>query len=189
MRGTPSPEEVDGLAHDYKGMKAYLRRLQPRAPSDLARLLPGAPADAVDLLDSMLKFLPEDRPSLDTVLDHAYLRKTAAEARAVSEAERSARPAFLPPSETAVGPAMSRIEDDDAWERVAQHKADRDMSNVLWKLVEKFPTELAPRGGLFGSPRRKPTWCRGVALVAATAPRRRRDRPTPSQRKRRQASL
>ena len=50
-----------------------------------------------------------------------------------------------------LGPAMSRIEDDDAWERVAQHKADRDMSNVLWKLVERFPSELAPRGGLLGS--------------------------------------
>ena len=49
-----------------------------------------------------------------------------------------------------MGPAMSRIEDDDAWERVAQHRADRDMSNVLWRLVERFPSELAPRGGLLG---------------------------------------
>ena len=148
VRGTPSPSEIDSLEHDYKGMKAYLRRLQPREPSDLARLLPGAPADAVDLLDSMLKFLPEDRPPLDEVLKHRYLARGESDA---SGGGRSSERTFLPRSDTAVGPAMSRIEDDDAWERVAQHKADRDMSNVLWKLVERFPSELAPRGGLLGS--------------------------------------
>ena len=35
-----------------------------------------------------------------------------------------------------------------AWERVAQHKADADMSLMLWKFVERFPSELSPEGGL-----------------------------------------
>ena len=103
------------------------------------------PSDCVDLLDKMLTFLPEDRLSLDEALQHPYLQGLPE-----GKLERDGSSGFLEPSETAVGPAMSRIEDDDAWERVAQHRADRDMSNVLWRLVERFPSELAPRGGLLG---------------------------------------
>ncbi|EGB08103.1 hypothetical protein AURANDRAFT_5892, partial [Aureococcus anophagefferens] len=73
VRGTPSSAEVDALEHDYKGMKAYLRRLQPRAPSDLARVVPNVDPSALDLLDKMLKFLPEDRLSVEDILDHEYL--------------------------------------------------------------------------------------------------------------------
>ena len=142
---TPTPAEIDSLEHDYKGMKAYLRRLQPRQASDLHRVLRGVPSDCVDLLDKMLTFLPEDRLSLDEALQHPYLQGLPE-----GKLERDGSSGFLEPSETAVGPAMSRIEDDDAWERVAQHRADRDMSNVLWRLVERFPSELAPRGGLLG---------------------------------------
>ena len=145
VRGTPTPAEIDSLEHDYKGMKAYLRRLQPRQASDLHRVLRGVPSDCVDLLDKMLTFLPEDRLSLDEALQHPYLQGLPE-----GKLERDGSSGFLEPSETAVGPAMSRIEDDDAWERVAQHRADRDMSNVLWRLVERFPSELAPRGGLLG---------------------------------------
>ena len=145
VRGTPTPAEIDSLEHDYKGMKAYLRRLQPRQASDLHRVLRGVPSDCVDLLDKMLTFLPEDRLSLDEALQHPYLKDIQE-----TDIQRQGSSGFLEPSETAVGPAMSRIEDDDAWERVAQHRADRDMSNVLWRLVERFPSELAPRGGLLG---------------------------------------
>jgi len=174
VRGTPLPAEVDSLEHDYKGMKAYLRRLQPRAPSDLGRLVPGAPPEALDLLDRTLKFLPEDRLSTRAILEHPYL------AGGAGEDEGLKAPRHLQPSITAVGPVLSQIEDDDAWERVAQRKADQDMSNVLWKLVEKrgaasffvgrpgggragmstlgarrgnaprYPAELAPGGGLVG---------------------------------------
>ena len=153
VRGTPTPAEIDSLEHDYKGMKAYLRRLQPRQASDLHRVLRGVPSDCVDLLDKMLTFLPEDRLSLDEALQHPYLQGLPE-----GKLERDGSSGFLEPSETAVGPAMSRIEDDDAWERVAQHRADRDMSNVLWRLVER-PSELAPRGGLWAmrsSPRCRP---------------------------------
>jgi len=108
-------------------------------------VLRGVPSDCVDLLDKMLTFLPEDRLSLDEALQHPYLKDIQE-----TDIQRQGSSGFLEPSETAVGPAMSRIEDDDAWERVAQHRADRDMSNVLWRLVERFPSELAPRGGLLG---------------------------------------
>ena len=74
VRGTPTPAEIDSLEHDYKGMKAYLRRLQPRQASDLHRVLRGVPSDCVDLLDKMLTFLPEDRLSLDEALQHPYLQ-------------------------------------------------------------------------------------------------------------------
>ncbi|KAH8048480.1 MAP kinase [Aureococcus anophagefferens] len=133
VRGTPSSAEVDALEHDYKGMKAYLRRLQPRAPSDLARVVPNVDPSALDLLDKMLKFLPEDRLSVEDILDHEYL--------AYARASRDDTP----------------VEDDDAWENVAQHKADKDMSDVLWKLVEKFPSELAPRGGVLGHEDARPS--------------------------------
>ena len=73
VRGTPTPAEIDSLEHDYKGMKAYLRRLQPRQASDLHRVLRGVPSDCVDLLDKMLTFLPEDRLSLD----EAYNTRTS----------------------------------------------------------------------------------------------------------------
>ena len=75
VRGTPRPDEVDALDHDYKGMKAYLRRLQPREPTPLQGVLRAAPPDAVDLLDKMLAFLPEARLGVDGALDHAYLRR------------------------------------------------------------------------------------------------------------------
>ena len=116
VRGTPTPAEIDSLEHDYKGMKAYLRRLQPRQASDLHRVLRGVPSDCVDLLDKMLTFLPEDRLSLDEAPQHPYLQGLPE-----GKLERDGSSGFLEPSETAVGPAMSRIEDDDAWERVAQH--------------------------------------------------------------------
>lgn len=163
VRGTPSTSEIDSLEHDYKGMKAYLRRLQPRQPSDLQRVLRGVPSECVDLLDKMLTFLPEDRLSLDKALEHPYLALPPQTEQTVS---RSMSSGFLQPSETAVGPAMSRIEDDDAWERVAQHRADRDMSNVLWRLVERFPSELAPRGGLLGHEE--------LAETGPTSPRKRK---------------
>jgi len=150
VRGTPSESDIESLEHDYKGMKAYLRRLQPRAPSDLAKIVPNVDAAAIDLLDKMLAFLPEDRLDVDSIIDHAYLAYADGEPRDDRPVSPDGPAYHLRPSTTAVGPAMSKIEDDDAWEHVAQHKADKDMSDVLWKLVEKFPSELAPTGGVLG---------------------------------------
>ena len=157
VRGTPSSAEVDALEHDYKGMKAYLRRLQPRAPSDLARVVPNVDPSALDLLDKMLKFLPEDRLSVEDILEHEYLAYAPGEHRDDRPVSPDGPAYHLRPSTTAVGPALSQVEDDDAWENVAQHKADKDMSDVLWKLVEKFPSELAPRGGVLGHEDARPS--------------------------------
>ena len=134
-----------------------LPRLQPRAPSDLARVVPNVDPSALDLLDKMLKFLPEDRLSVEDILEHDYLAYAPGEPRDNRPVSPDGPAYHLRPSTTAVGPALSQVEDDDAWENVAQHKADKDMSDVLWKLVEKFPSELAPRGGVLGHEDARPS--------------------------------
>ncbi|KAJ1450240.1 kinase-like domain-containing protein [Pelagophyceae sp. CCMP2097] len=161
VRGTPSPQEIDALEHDYKRLKAFLRKLPPQEPTDLADVVRVDDRQALDLLDRMLAFAPEKRLDIRSALRHDYLRQTPAEV-AEAEAEAAQRPStaqsqasdasedrpHLRISTTALGPAMGQLEDDEAWERVAQHKADEQMSTLLWKLVESFPSELDAAGGL-----------------------------------------
>lgn len=150
VRGTPTAGEVDSLEHDYKGMKAYLRRLTPREATELGRVLENAPPEALDLLDATLKFLPEDRLSVSAALDHPYLAYAPGEPRGDAPMSPDHPPYHLAAHATAVGPVMSQIEDDEMWERTAQHKADRDMSAALWTMVDRFPSELSKRGGVLG---------------------------------------
>lgn len=167
VRGTPSAEEIDALENDYRGMKAYLRRLARVDKVPLKRIFPAADERALDLLEQMLAFSPDRRISVLDALKHDYLEPVSANSNHAqrvtypSSDDPSAGYDWSPtssqksanaerPSSAALGPAMSQLEDDEAWERVAQHEADADMSRVLWKLVDCFPSELAPDGGLVG---------------------------------------
>ena len=156
------------MEHDYKGMKAP-PKVATEAGVDLHRVLRGVPSDCVDLLDKMLTFLPEDRLSW-TKHYNTHLQGLPEE-----NWKGTARPASSS-LETAVGPAMSRIEDDDAWERVAQ-LADRDMSNVLGASSARpggaagrapGPRGLSPSAGR-GCPTAAPESAASKALVAAAA--------------------
>jgi len=195
VRGTPSIAEIDALDNDYRGMKNYLRRLPAVETVPLQQIFPAADAKAIDLLEKMLAFSPDQRISISEALAHGYLTSPSS-SRATTPRDTTttttqshedgftrlkASPSdgeletpattgprqpdhrdagfgdWSPPktltsrpSKTALGPAMSQLEDDEAWERVAQHEADADMSRVLWKLVQCFPSELAPSGGLVG---------------------------------------
>jgi len=165
VRGTPTPLEIDSLENDYRGMKAYLRRLAKVDKVPLERVFPAADPRALDLLEHMLAFSPEKRIAVLDALHHDYLAPSStssSKSRSVAYPDSDAGYDWSPcarphkpqhehrPSSAALGPAMSQLEDDEAWERVAQHEADADMSRVLWKLVDCFPSELAPDGGLLG---------------------------------------
>jgi len=175
VRGTPNPHEIEALENDYRGMKNYLRRLIKLERVPLGTIFPAADPSAIDLLEKMLAFSPDQRASVAECLRHEYLRSSntypPGDPYHLTEESLASRPSLPPldgygdwspassrwssnpesrPSTAALGPAMSQLEDDEAWERVAQHEADADMSRVLWKLVDCFPSELAPDGGLVG---------------------------------------
>lgn len=70
--GTPTDDEMRRLRTD--DARSYVAQLKRRAPEDLARRFPTAPADALDLLRRFLRFLPEDRFTIDEALAHPFLK-------------------------------------------------------------------------------------------------------------------
>ncbi len=69
--GTPTEDEIRRVR--VEEVRESLRRLPPRKPEDLHRRFPGADAQALDMLTRFLRFLPEDRLTLDEALAHPFL--------------------------------------------------------------------------------------------------------------------
>jgi len=70
--GTPTDDEMRRLRTD--DARAYVNQLKRRNPEDLSRRFPTAPPDALDLLRKFLRFLPEDRLTIDEALAHPFLK-------------------------------------------------------------------------------------------------------------------
>ena len=70
VMGTPTDEELSKLR--TAEARAYIERLPRKAPIDLARRYSAAPSEAIDLLQSFLRFLPEDRITIDEALAHPF---------------------------------------------------------------------------------------------------------------------
>jgi hypothetical protein len=50
-----------------------LNSFKPHRPEDLSKRFPTAGGEAIDLLNQMLRFCPEDRLSIDAALAHPFL--------------------------------------------------------------------------------------------------------------------
>jgi mitogen-activated protein kinase 1/3 len=71
VMGTPTEVELARLRTD--DAREALARLPKQEPVDLNERFPTAGEDAIDLLKRFLRFLPEDRCSLDDALAHPFL--------------------------------------------------------------------------------------------------------------------
>lgn len=68
VMGTPSEDELARLRTE--DAKQYILKLPRKEPCDLTAKYPAAPPEAVDLLKGLLRFLPEDRLTVDDALAH-----------------------------------------------------------------------------------------------------------------------
>ena len=71
VMGTPTPEEIARVRTPEA--RTALSSLAPEPPSDLLEKFPTAGEEAVDLLRRFLRFLPEDRCTVDDALAHPFL--------------------------------------------------------------------------------------------------------------------
>ena len=71
VMGTPTPEEISRLR--TADARDAMSRLPPQHPSDLAKRYPGADAESLDLLKRFLRFMPEDRCTVDDAIAHPFL--------------------------------------------------------------------------------------------------------------------
>ena len=71
MLGKPTPEDVAGTANPrYHDM---LNKMEERKAVPWTKLYHDAPPDALDLLEKLLSFNPEKRPTCEEALAHPYL--------------------------------------------------------------------------------------------------------------------
>ena len=71
VMGTPTDDEVARLRTDEA--REALSRLPKQDPSDLTERFPTADAESLDLLRGLLRFLPDDRLTVDQALAHSFL--------------------------------------------------------------------------------------------------------------------
>lgn len=71
VMGTPTEDEIARVRTEEA--REALSRLPKQAPSDLSARFPTAGEEALDLLRGLLRFLPEDRLSVDEALAHPFL--------------------------------------------------------------------------------------------------------------------
>lgn len=69
--GTPFNEEAYHFITDDQALE-YLRCIPPRTPIEYNELFPNGDKTAIDLLDQMLQFSPNDRISIDICLAHKF---------------------------------------------------------------------------------------------------------------------
>ena len=67
--GAPSPQEWD---EGYQLARKMGMRFPPVSPTPLRQLIPQASPVALDLIESMLRFNPQDRPTATGCLQHAF---------------------------------------------------------------------------------------------------------------------
>jgi mitogen-activated protein kinase 1/3 len=82
--GTPTESEIARVRTPQA--QEYLRSLKPKRPEDMSKRFPAATPEALDLLYRFLRFLPEDRITIDEALAHPFLapvRRPADEAASV----------------------------------------------------------------------------------------------------------
>jgi len=71
--GKPSSEDIAATANArYHDM---LNSMEARKPVSWTRLYPHAPGEALDLLDKLLSFNPQKRPTCEEALSHSYLEE------------------------------------------------------------------------------------------------------------------
>eukprot|EP00038_Savillea_parva_P010565 m.191179 g.191179 ORF g.191179 m.191179 type:complete len:623 (-) comp18266_c0_seq1:142-2010(-) len=73
LTGLPSDDCISRIGSEKA--QSYFRSLQPIDPPPLRDKYPDATPDAIDLLEKMLKFDPDDRISVDGALQHPFLAK------------------------------------------------------------------------------------------------------------------
>eukprot|EP00442_Polarella_glacialis_P019908 CAMPEP_0115069042 /NCGR_PEP_ID=MMETSP0227-20121206/12337_1 /TAXON_ID=89957 /ORGANISM="Polarella glacialis, Strain CCMP 1383" /LENGTH=463 /DNA_ID=CAMNT_0002455399 /DNA_START=134 /DNA_END=1525 /DNA_ORIENTATION=+ len=66
--GTPSDEDIEGVGRD--DARRYLRCFQQRQGTGIQARLPGASADVVGIIERMLQFSPQDRATVEEILQH-----------------------------------------------------------------------------------------------------------------------
>ena len=71
VMGTPTEDEISRLR--TADAREALSRVPPQEPISLAEKFPTAGAEAVDLLTRFLRFIPEDRCTVDEALAHPFL--------------------------------------------------------------------------------------------------------------------
>ena len=71
--GTPSEEDMDFIT-DPNG-KLYLKSLKERPKKNLKTKFPGSSDDALDLLDKMIKFNPNQRYTVNQALEHKFFEE------------------------------------------------------------------------------------------------------------------
>jgi len=70
--GTPSYDDTEYIASEKA--KAYIRSLPFKKKVQLPKLFPKAPPLALDLLDKMLQFNPNNRITVEEALKHPFLQ-------------------------------------------------------------------------------------------------------------------
>jgi mitogen-activated protein kinase 1/3 len=112
--GTPSKEDImaTGKATDY------IESLPPMKPKSLAEVYPEADKNAINLLEQMLRFNPNDRVTAEDALEHDFFKGV----RKKEELERSAvqpltAPAFLEAEEIDLRSLKEKIYNEVLWYR------------------------------------------------------------------------
>lgn len=112
--GTPTRETITRM-NVGADAKAYLYTLRQVKPNSLSNIISGAGNSAIELLEGMLRFVPEERSTIEQVLQHPMLRdahspkissppkpmrdRIDGASRGAAKSARSSQPSFArPPS-------------------------------------------------------------------------------------------
>ena len=68
--GKPTADEIAQVKDEVA--RRFLERMPDIAKKDFSRVFPGASPEAIDLLDRMLQFSPENRPTAKECLEHPF---------------------------------------------------------------------------------------------------------------------
>jgi len=72
MLGTPTHEEIEKL--DSEAARQYVRSLPLREGKELSSRYPWAQGEVLDLLESMIRFDPHKRVTVNQALEHIFVR-------------------------------------------------------------------------------------------------------------------
>ena len=118
--GTPSKEDIATIGK----ANAYIKTLKPIKPKNLKDIYPAADPNALDLLQNMLKFNPNQRCTAGEALDHKFFAGIRREEMETSVDKPMESPVFLNEQEIDIETLKQKAYNEVLWFRDNQSKSN-----------------------------------------------------------------